>query len=126
MSKNRLAESGFLVKRNRASLRALVHHDSETRRKEMLEMQVEFEHVNPGTKFYTLFDYTKRSIPIDIVPLTEQEDTLEVMRMWKSQGSMELHAALVARVGGKQAFLFLMRSSGANVPDGETLVRIHT
>ncbi|KAJ7761176.1 hypothetical protein DFH07DRAFT_957254 [Mycena maculata] len=124
--KNRLAKSSLLVKRNRAFLLTLVHHDSETRREEVLEKQVEFEHGNPGTKFYTLFDYTERSVPIAIVPLTEQEDTLEVVRMCKSQGSMELHAAFVARGGLKQAFLFPMRSSGADVPDGETLVRIHT
>jgi hypothetical protein len=74
------------VKRNRAFLRALVHHDSETRREEVLEKQVEFEHGNPGTKFYTLFDYR---VPIDINPLTEQEDTLEVVQMCKSQGSMQ-------------------------------------
>ncbi|KAF8186137.1 hypothetical protein K438DRAFT_1973504 [Mycena galopus ATCC 62051] len=124
--KNRLTTSGLLVKRNRAFLRALVHYDYETRCEEVLEKQVEFEHGNPGTKFYTLFDYTERGVPIHIMPLTEQEDTLEVVLMCKSQGSMELHAAFVATGGGKWAFLFPLRSSGANVPDGATLVRIHT
>ncbi|KAJ6520396.1 hypothetical protein C8R45DRAFT_1086260 [Mycena sanguinolenta] len=125
--KRRLANSGVLVKQNRAFLRALVHHDSEIRREEVLEKQVEFEHRNPGTKFHTLFDYTERRVPIIILPLTEHEDMLEVVRMRRSQGNMELHTALVAREGGKQAFLFPMRSSsGANVSDGETLVRIHT
>ncbi|KAF7343512.1 MYND-type domain-containing protein [Mycena sanguinolenta] len=123
--KNRLADSSCLVKQNRAFLRALVHHDYETRRDEVLEKQVEFEHKNPGTKFYTLFDYTERRVPIHIVPLTKKEDRLEVAQMSKSQASMELHAALVARGRGKQAFLFLMRSSGASIPNAETLVRIH-
>ncbi|KAJ7440855.1 hypothetical protein FB451DRAFT_1414915 [Mycena latifolia] len=123
--KSRL-QSGVIFKRNRAFLRALLHHDSEIRRQEVLKLQVDFQHQNPGTNFYTLFDYTERAVPIHVLPLINQDDTLEVVRMSKSHGSMEIHAALIVKGPVKQGFVFPMRSSGANVLDGETPVRIHT
>jgi hypothetical protein len=117
----------LLVKRNRGFLRALVHHDSETRREEVLEKRVEFERGNPGTKFYTLFDYTERRVPIGIVPLTEPEDTLEVVRIGRVKAVWSFTLRLLRGVGGsRRPPPPPMRSSGANVPDGETLVRIHT
>ncbi|KAJ7752744.1 hypothetical protein DFH07DRAFT_774276 [Mycena maculata] len=75
---------------------------------EVLKLQVEFQHRNPGTKFCTLFDYTVRAVPIHVLPLIDQDDTLEVVRMSKSHGSMEIHAALVVMGTRKQGFVLPM------------------
>lgn len=48
-------------------------------------------------KFYTLFDYTQRAVPIHVFSFIDQDDTLEVVRMSKSHSSMKIHAALIVK-----------------------------
>ncbi|KAJ6553697.1 hypothetical protein DFH09DRAFT_1495223 [Mycena vulgaris] len=104
---------------DRAFLRALLHHDYEASRPDILARQIQFARAQPqpGALGFVTFDYSAGGLALAVGPANAGADF--GARAARSNGRVELHVMVVSEgMGRKRGTVFPMRSSSAAVHEG--------
>ncbi|KAJ7466958.1 hypothetical protein FB451DRAFT_1259653 [Mycena latifolia] len=120
----------YLSPRNISFMRALLHHDYEANKEEILRLQITFIRQNPSLPIVTIFDYASGRARISIETICVASSMMQnyrgvncaelVPRAERSGGRMQLHLTSVPIGRRLQARIFPMRS---NVPTLHQAVR---
>ncbi|KAJ6498229.1 hypothetical protein DFH09DRAFT_1376205 [Mycena vulgaris] len=104
---------------DRAFVRALLHHDYEASRADILARQIQFARAQPqpGALGFVTFDYSAGALALAVGPANAGADF--GARAARSDGRVELHVMVVSEgMGRKRGTVFPMRSSSAAVHEG--------
>ncbi|KAJ7685950.1 hypothetical protein B0H17DRAFT_16671 [Mycena rosella] len=107
---------GHLSTPDRAFLRALLHHDYEAARAEILAAQLRFLRAHPpGTLFFVTFNYAAGRLRFEVGPLTGSSAEFG-NRVARGGGRVELHLVVVTEgAASKRGVVLAMRSGSVIV-----------
>ncbi|KAJ7900788.1 hypothetical protein B0H13DRAFT_2336390 [Mycena leptocephala] len=126
----RLTEPQPFTTRNKSFMRALLHHDYEQMKTEILTRQLAFRSYHPGENFVVQFTYQTGRASVQLLAFVGYELTEDLndyqmkwrdleSRVLRSNGRMELHTMECANARSR---LFPMRSATSEVHDGLILL----
>ncbi|KAJ7708652.1 hypothetical protein B0H17DRAFT_1191167 [Mycena rosella] len=114
---NHHKESAHLSGANRGFLRALLDHDYEAARADILGAQLRFLRAHPGHPCFVKFDYAAGRVKWQVGSVTDTRVEFGA-RTARSGGRVELHVMVVSEGGARQrGTAFPMRSDSAAVHD---------
>ncbi|KAJ7913594.1 hypothetical protein B0H13DRAFT_1873720 [Mycena leptocephala] len=112
--------------RERAFLRALLHHDYESARTGLYTVLVNAWATEPDAAFYTMYDYRSGGVTVSMHRIkagrTEGQGNSEhwadlLVRRSRSGGRMALHVMRVREGGGERDWVIPLRRMTSQVPD---------
>ncbi|KAJ7453860.1 hypothetical protein FB451DRAFT_1519332 [Mycena latifolia] len=108
-------EAAHLGARDYSFLRALLHHDYEAARADILAQQIVWVRANPRTMWYVKLDYVNGRMTSEVGPVMQPGMGLAA-RVVGSGGRMEMHVMMVSEGGPQRHGTVLpLRSSNSSV-----------